>query len=139
MNKNIISSGRILLVSLLVLTFLPGQISAVCSISCDGECRVVNHQRCDVFVEAISDHGCCSNQTGKQSPCCNVKQDTPEDGRYFLLTTFRVGQPDLFRISTFSFEEHSILDQTGFYPREHYVLSPHCFTPLYLQNLSLLC
>ena len=139
MNKNIIYINRFLLAMLLVLTFHPGQISAICSVSCDGECQVTAHQRNNISAEVILKHGeCCSNQSGKPAPCCNVKQDNPEDGR-FLLTSFRVSPPDFFQIGIIAFEDQSAIDQTGFQPKEHFFLNPARSAPLYLLNLSFLC
>lgn len=140
MNKNIMYISRFLFAMLLVLTFYPGQISAICSKSCDGKCQVTEHQRNNIHAEVILKHGeCCSNQSGKPSPCCNVKQDTPEDGRFFLLTTFRISLPDFFQIGIVTFEVQSVFHQTGYHPREHIVLNLPCSTPIYLRNLSFLC
>jgi hypothetical protein len=142
-NKNIIFTGRFLLILLLVLPFHPGQISAGCSIVCDGECGVARNQCSDVFVEVILNHGdCCSNQSEQSEnlpPCCNVEQDSPEDGRFFLLNTSRVSFPDFIQIEISAFENRNIFLQTGFYPREYFVLNPTPSAPLYILNLSLLC
>lgn len=139
MNKNIMYTGRFLLAVLLIFTFQPGPIFPVCSISCEGVCRSVSHERCDLFVEAITNRDkCCSNQSGKPAPCCNVKQDNSENGR-FLLTTFRVSPPDFFQLCIIAFEDQSAIDQTGFQPKEHFILNPARSAPLYLLNLSFLC
>jgi hypothetical protein len=140
MNKNIMYTGRCLLILLLVLTFNPGQISAGCSIICDGECGVARNQGSDIFVEVILNHGdCCSNQSEDLPPCCNVKQDSPEGGRFFLLNTFRVSSPDFAQIEISAFENRNLFIQTGFYPLEYFFLNPTRSAPLYILNLSLLC
>jgi hypothetical protein len=139
MNKNIIYNARLLLAVLLILTIQPGQISALCPISCEGGCRLVSHERRDIFVEFISNQEkCCSNQSGQPAPCCKVKQDIPEDGR-FLPTTFRVSSPDFYQMGIIAVDNGSLIDQPGFHPKEHFVLTLPRSTPLYLQNLSILC
>jgi hypothetical protein len=139
-NKNIMYFGRFFLIVLLVLTFHPGQISAGCSFLCEGECHVVRNQDSDVFVEALLNHGdCCSHQSENLPPCCNVKQDSPEDGRLFLLNTFRMSPAGFTQTETSAFENPNLFIQTDFYPREHSFLNPSCFAPIYIMNLSLLC
>jgi hypothetical protein len=140
MNKNIMYAGRFFLTVLLVFTFYPGLISAGCSFLCIGECQVVKNQDSDVFVEAILNHGdCCSNQSENLPPCCNVKQDSPEDGHLFLLNTSRISPTYFTQTEISLFENQIIFIQTGFYPREHNLLNPPCFAPIYILNLSLLC
>ena len=131
--------GRFLLAVLLIFTFQPGQRFTVCSISCEGLCRSVSHERCDLFVEAITGRDkCCSKQSGEPAPCCHVKQDNTDNGR-FLLTTIRVSPPDFFQIGIITFEDQSAIDQTGFQPKEHFIVNPAHSAPLYLLHLSFLC
>jgi hypothetical protein len=140
MNKNMMYTGRFLLTVLLVLTFHSGQIPAGCSFLCDGECQVVRNQGSDVFVEAILNYGgCCSNQSENFPPCCNVKQDSPEDGHLFLLNTSRMSPTYFIQTEISAFENQNIFIQTSFYLREHFFLNPLCSAPIYILNLSLLC
>jgi hypothetical protein len=132
-------TGRFFLAVFLVLTFLPAKISAACSISCDGECQGIMHESRKVAIEVIINHGdCCSEKSEKLPPCCNVKQDTPEDDCFFLLAS-RVSPPSFFQSGITAFGDQSIIRQTCFYPREHFFLNPAYSAPLYLLNLSLLC
>jgi hypothetical protein len=140
MNKNIMYTGRFLLSMLLVLTFYSGYISAGCSVLCNGECRVARNQGSDIFVEVTLNHGdCCSKQSENLPPCCNVKQDSSEDGHSFLLNTSRVSSPDFTPTEISVVENRNLFIQTGFYPLECFFLNPTRSAPLYILNLSILC
>lgn len=140
MKKNIVYPARFLLAILLVLALYPVKMPSASPISCDDHCHRAKDRACHVYVETMANHGkCCSSKSGKQAPCCDVKQDIPTDGHYFLPTTFRSGSSDLFPIGIIAFDVQSFLDQTDFYSRAYLNLIIPRFTPLYLQNLSFIC
>jgi len=138
-NKNSTYRFRFLMVLLLALTFLPGGIYVECGLACDGGCRTVRHEMCDVFSDIISPHAdCCSNPTGNRAPCCDVQQHSPENGRLFPVTSLRVDSRDFFNAHLTNADDASSLVQTGFNPQPRFFINSAKTIPTYLQNLSIL-
>jgi len=139
MKKNITVICSVLTAILVVLAFQHGQMTMVCPICSDGDCQAAHHKG-PVLDEIIPKHAnCCSDQSEKTAPCCNIEEFSFEDGRFFLLTHSRVWPPDFFHIKTADDENPGVVNQSGIYTKKHFSINPSYSVPIYLKNLSILC
>jgi hypothetical protein len=138
--------SRWLLSLFLVLSFQLGHVSSLSSIFCNGKCPAIVHAACGLFNEVIVNQSdCCSKKSGKPpqccgkpSPCCNVKQGTPEDNNIYLPAS-RLNLTTFFHTDVTSAENPGIINQRSFLPREYLSLNPAPSAPVYLLNLTFLC
>ena len=141
MKRNLEIAARFVLVLIIALSFVPVGAFARCEGGCLGGCGNYGHFGREIAVEMVSgsgEVGCCSGSPSEPHTCCNVETDAPQSGPEFLLTTIFSDQFHLFPIfgqCRFS----SPVAREYFHSKSDTDYLKAGPTPIYLQNLSILC
>ncbi len=141
-------ASRLALVFVLCLAMAPPTPFAGCVGECDGKCGRMDKGVRDIAARSVHGFevgGCCSGTLEEVYPCCNgihpccsMEAGAPENGPEFLLTTVGTDHLKILRV----FGE---IDIPSAAPRK-YIPSKNNTdyikarpSPLYLQNLAILC